>query len=767
MRRLVILAVLLLAASCGGGVNTSPTFPTISGDFSLSDVSTLGGGKLVAAVTGDAAAPVVIISVENAKDLTGAYFMLNYPDDKCHATEVEFSSLLGRSGDTISLGIIDRAGIVPAGIVMVHPESAKGIKGSGEIARISFAPGGASQKSVSTAPNGAANKPADLTILETGTPGTYQLMWHEMHVGDYDNNGTVNISDITPIAMHYGHLGNADEVDELITGGEGRVGVSNITGIAMNFGTVLEGYNVYVAGDPNPRPNTNTLAPYSVMRPVPPPAGRVPYSFLLDLASETEVRVRPCDTDGNEGVESDPAIPGTGNAPEAPSGLVATANENVGVGAIRLSWNANTETDLLQYRVYRRDGPTGDFNQIGVVSAGAIPLTFNDNNASALLTAGVDYTYYLTAVNTASMDSEPSAEATATPFYPGPPTTPTSITVTGEGIPYSYAIEIKWGPSTSSYLEGYEIWRKGPGDADFIYLQNAGAVGDRTIYDTGLTEGQTYIYKVRAYDQFDQFSGFTSEAGTTPNTHIPLVINSVNTDNTTLTIGSTTEKAHLSVDMNNPAANVTWTASAGSFDSTTSKTPTYSPPATGTAQKVTITVTASDGIDNLQDTVDAILTTMPVHGPAFDFSKPCWTAPNTPYLAFGTYLDDGNVILLDMGGYWCTYCKRELPFLDTLLINYGPAGYYGISCWDEDKTLDFLKDYFDTNGWDPTELYQDSGEEVFNLYSSAYNGGEGGHPMHYLIDRDKDVRKAGIGAIDGAGTNTEWENAVKELVGVS
>ena len=651
MRRLVLLALLLLAASCGGGAKVAPTLSTLGG-FDLTGINVMGGGRLVASVAGDAAAPEVVISVEGAKDLKGAIFTLVYPNSNYHPVAVDFGGFLGEKDEVISLSITDRDGSVPAGIVKIHPDEAAGANGSGVIARVSFAEGGQAVKSVSTAPNGAANKPADLTILETGTPGTYQLMWHEMHVGDYDNNGTVNISDITPIAMHYGHLGNADEVDELITGGEGRVGVSNITGIAMNFGTVLEGYNVYVAGDPNPRPNTNTLAPYSVMRPVPPPAGRVPYSFLLDLASETEVRVRPCDTDGNEGVESDPAIPGTGNAPEAPSGLVATANENVGVGAIRLSWNANTETDLLQYRVYRRDGPTGDFNQIGVVSAGAIPLTFNDNNASALLTAGVDYTYYLTAVNTASMDSEPSAEATATPFYPGPPTTPTSITVTGEGIPYSYAIEIKWGPSTSSYLEGYEIWRKGPGDADFIYLQNAGAVGDRTIYDTGLTEGQTYIYKVRAYDQFDQFSGFTSEAGTTPNTHIPLVINSVNTDNTTLTIGSTTEKAHLSVDMNNPAANVTWSASAGSFDNTTSKTPTYSPPATGTAQKVTITVTANDGIDNIQDTVDAYLTTLPVLGAGIDFSYTSTQQPSAPFKPFNQFMDEGKVILLNFGGMW-------------------------------------------------------------------------------------------------------------------
>ncbi len=651
MRRLVLLALLLLVASCGGGAKVAPTLSTLGG-FDLTGINVMGGGRLVASVAGDAAAPEVVISVEGAKDLKGAIFTLVYPNSNYHPVAVDFGGFLGAKDEVVSLSITDRGGIVPAGIVKIHPDEVAGVNGSGVIARISFASGGMSVKSVSAPPVGDANKPTNLTIIETGTPGTYQLMWHERHVGDYDNNGTVNISDITPIAMHYNHLGSADPTDELITGGEGVVGVSNITGIAMNFGTVLEGYNVHVAGEPSPRPNTNPVAPYSVMRPVPPPEGRIPYSFLLDLAGEAEVRVRPCDADGNEGIESDPAVVGSGNAPAAPHGLVATANETVGVGAIRLSWSANTEPDLLQYRVYRRDGPAGTFNQIGVVSAGAIPLTYNDNNAGAMLPSGVDYTYHLTAVNTASMDSPPSNEATATPFFPAAPTAPTSITVTGEGIPYSYAIEVKWGPATSSYLEGYEIWRKGPGDTDFSFLQNAGAVGDRTIYDTGLTEGQTYTYKVRAYDQFNQVSPFTAEASATPNTHIPLEISSVTTDNTTMTIGSTTEKANLSVVMNNPAANVTWSASAGSFDSTTSKTPIYSPPATGTAQKVVITVSATDGIDNVQGTVDAILTTLTILGPPIDFTFKSWSTPNPPYAPFSSFYDDRKVILLNWGASW-------------------------------------------------------------------------------------------------------------------
>jgi hypothetical protein len=651
MRRLVILAILLLAASCGGGARIASTPLSLGGGFNLSDTSTIGGGKLIAAVTGDAAAPVVIISVENASDLKGAIFTLNYPSDKCHAESVEFSELLGGAGDTISLGITDRAGIVPAGIVKIHPDTAAGVNGAGEIARISFAPGAAVNKAVSSAPMGDGNKPNDLTIIETGTPGTYQLTWHERHVGDYDNNGEVSISDITPIAMHYGHS-NADPADELIAG-DGVVGVPNITGIAMNLGTSLAGYNVYAAGDSNPKPNNGVpTAPYSVMRPTPPPVGRIDYTYLIDLASQSEVRVRPVDDNGVEGVESDPAIPGSGTAPAAPANLGSNASENVGVGRILLAWSANSEADLLEYRVYRQDG-VGAFTQVATVPAATVPLLYNDSNGGALLPAGSDYTYYVTAVNTVNMESGESNHTANAPFYPAAPGAPASITTTGQGIPVSYAIKVEWGASVSNYLEGYEIWRTGPDNSNFALLQTASAGASRSIFDGGLTAGKTYTYKVRAYDQFGQFSGFTAESACQPSDHIALAINSVTTDNTTLTLGSVTEKAHLAVDTNNPAATISWTASVGTFNNPASLTPTYSPPgAAAGPQKVTITVHANDGIADVSGTVDVILTGLPLLGPGIDFSMASRLAPNTPYIPFADYMDDGKVILLNFGAQW-------------------------------------------------------------------------------------------------------------------
>jgi hypothetical protein len=78
-----------------------------------------------------------------------------------------------------------------------------------------------------------------------------------------------------------------------------------------------------------------------------------------------------------------------------------------------------------------------------------------------------------------------------------------------------------------------------------------------------------------------------------------------------------------------------------------------------------------------------------------------------------------------------------------------------------------MQNYFDTNSWSATNVYEDPPLATLSPYASAYGGGSGGIPQNCLIDRDGDVRKYAVGAIDGSGPSVQWENAIKKLVGVS
>ena len=82
--------------------------------------------------------------------------------------------------------------------------------------------------------------PAAGAVTDNGD-GTYTLTWSYKNVGDYNQDGIVNIMDITPLAVHFNET--ADETNELIDGNEDTViDIKDITPLAANFLTEVAGY---------------------------------------------------------------------------------------------------------------------------------------------------------------------------------------------------------------------------------------------------------------------------------------------------------------------------------------------------------------------------------------------------------------------------------------------------------------------------------------------------------------------------------------------
>lgn len=171
----------------------------------------------------------------------------------------------------IKLAIADVFGEVPFG--------AAGIDGaklnSGTLLVVKFEPGPQTMaRRTSSAPSGNDNVVNDL-VAEPQEDGRVKLSWTERNLGDYDLNGEVGISDITPIALNYlavvdDSLGD-DEWEAIIDGdNSGEIGISDITPIALNYLTVLSGYRVYrgvelaggeVSWSPTPVKTVNRTAP--------------------------------------------------------------------------------------------------------------------------------------------------------------------------------------------------------------------------------------------------------------------------------------------------------------------------------------------------------------------------------------------------------------------------------------------------------------------------------------------------------------------------
>lgn len=174
------------------------------------------------------------------------------------------------------------------------------------------------------------------------------------------------------------------------------------------------------------------------------------------------------------------------SAPSVPGGLKATA---VSATQINLSWNASTDNvGVKGYNVYLNDD--------------ALATTTSASFRHTGLTPGATYSYRVSA-----FDAVPNHSAwTATPVSvtaAGGDTTPPSVprflraaTVSGTRI------ELLWNPSLDNVgVKGY-----------YVYLNDTilAATTATSFQHMGLTPGQTYNYRVSAFDAVPNHSAWTA-----------------------------------------------------------------------------------------------------------------------------------------------------------------------------------------------------------------------------------------------------------------
>ena len=129
-------------------------------------------------------------------------------------------------------------------------------------------------------------------------------------------------------------------------------------------------------------------------------------------------RIKTTDPAGNLKVTGDYTFTTTGAvAPSAPAGLSATPTDR----AVNLKWTANTQTDLLGYKVYRNTVP-GAAGRVLISTLGNVTAYPNSG-----LTNGQIYYYVITAYDSIS-ESAVSTEVSATPV---PLAAPLNVTAGG------------------------------------------------------------------------------------------------------------------------------------------------------------------------------------------------------------------------------------------------------------------------------------------------------------------------------------------------
>jgi len=179
------------------------------------------------------------------------------------------------------------------------------------------------ERKASAAPSGADNAVLDLAI-DSATPSWPREYTFSLQVGDYDQNGLVNVSDLTPLGANFGAGVEYDAPAEhagigwwpagdpegggylnwrraRIDGNhDGLINVSDITPIAQHWQESCRGYRVYLAppgGSPARLPNPQDAgAEVTLGRPAVEQGAPVRYhfSYAAGTAGEYQVYVVAC-----------------------------------------------------------------------------------------------------------------------------------------------------------------------------------------------------------------------------------------------------------------------------------------------------------------------------------------------------------------------------------------------------------------------------------------------------------------------------------------
>lgn len=184
--------------------------------------------------------------------------------------------------------------------------------------------------------------------------------------------------------------------------------------------------------------------------------------------------------------------------PVAPTGLTVT---DPGTGdRLLLHWNANTEPDLLGYRIYRAVSAgvyapsDAAYQRLGSAMVDTTQPSFTDASVSR----DVYYFYRITAVDRSGNESPPSNPSSTFASDITPPAKPAGFKV--KELDTGHDVKLSWQPNTESDLAGYQLYRATSPAGPFELVKILGR-GETTFHDTNLTQGQWYYYYLVATDE--------------------------------------------------------------------------------------------------------------------------------------------------------------------------------------------------------------------------------------------------------------------------
>ena len=200
---------------------------------------------------------VADVHVSGARGLKALYFELSYDAHRIQVTSAQTAGFFAAEPEVLRLAALDRRvpGRLCFGAVLARFPGREGFSGDDAVATVRFHLGGgeAPIRAVSGVPSSSLS--AAVLVMESGS-----LKWYCFDQGDYDQNGEVNLADLTPIAANFHATGFDFKMSVSCVDGDdnGEVNLGDIQPIAANFQNSLDGYHVYRSVNYSDYPATST-----------------------------------------------------------------------------------------------------------------------------------------------------------------------------------------------------------------------------------------------------------------------------------------------------------------------------------------------------------------------------------------------------------------------------------------------------------------------------------------------------------------------------
>ncbi|MEZ5337603.1 MAG: PKD domain-containing protein [bacterium] len=376
--RLLTLFVAMLSLSaligCGG---SGPDIPPggAGRDFSaslLEQADTRFGS--IGSVSLRGTPETLLVELNGLQDARAAYVELTYDSARW---QLDDSSLPGLGSES-SLSLVGelRPGILQLGTVLIDPLNADGVDGDLLLAELRFTDAKQAQRrsSLVNIRNDAA---PDLSV----NPITGELSWHASNPGDYDQNGLVSISDLTPLGINFGASGpfGIDTAQWVVDGdGNNEINISDISPIGANFGNQVSEYRIFSSMNLQDYPASNGADPVNETLEGNvavgsgsgnPASQRLAYAFSVGLDPGTSYWVRAWDGSSY----------GTASAHvgSAASGLTLALNQlaspDAVLGGDGTEFNPYIVQPLSEYRLEVEDSANGLVTPVAVFSINGNP----------------------------------------------------------------------------------------------------------------------------------------------------------------------------------------------------------------------------------------------------------------------------------------------------------------------------------------------------------------------------------------------------------